>query len=173
MSEGAVKAGRPAKYSISDKQEAFGLYISGMSHRLIAETLNNRYDWGISMRTIQKWSEKMGWPEQLKEVELDLAEEVKRTVVKDMGARMAEVEEVRQEFLGRLREGSAEIRGHEFAKMTEMLNGMGDIQQEKDELVAHINTSIQKALDETDIPRAKKQHFLRTYVAMLRGDLDS
>jgi len=120
------KAGRPSKYSISDKQEAFGLYINGLSHREISEKLNERYDWGISMRTIQKWSEKMGWPEQLKQVELDLAEEVKKTVVRDMGARMAEVEEVRQEFLGRLRLGNAEIRGHEFAKLTDMLNSMSD-----------------------------------------------
>jgi hypothetical protein len=114
----------------------------------------------------------MGWKEQLTEVEHDLAEEVKRTVVKDVGARMAEVEEVRQEFLGRLRQGDAEIRGHEFAKMTEMLNQMGDVQKEKDELVNHINECIQQALNETDISRAKKQHFLRTYIALLRGDLD-
>jgi len=89
-----------------------------------------------------------------------------------VGARMAEIEEVRQEFLGRLRQGDAEIRGHEFAKMTEMLNNMGDVQKEKDELVNHINECIQQALNETDIPRAKKQHFLRTYIALLRGDLD-
>jgi uncharacterized protein YjcR len=157
---------------LADKQEAFGMFLNGTSYRAIADELNKRYDWGLSMRTVQKWSEKMGWKDQLHEVEHDLAEEVKRTVIKDIGARMVEVEEVRQEFLGRLRQGNAEIRGHEFAKMTEMLNQMGDIQQEKDDLVTHINTSIQKALDETDIPRAKKQHFLRTYVALLRGDLN-
>ena len=172
MSEGKP-VGRPSTYSLADKQEAFGMYLNGMSYRAIAEELNKRYDWGLSMRTVQKWASKMGWKEQLTEVEHDLAEEVKRTVVKDMGARMAEIEEVRQEFLGRLRQGNAEIRGHEFAKMTEMLNSMGDVQKEKDELVEHINECIQKALDETDIARAKKQHFLRTYIALLRGDLDS
>ena len=171
MSEG--KVGRPSTYSLADKQEAFGMYLNGTSFRSIADELNKRYDWGISMRTIQKWSQKMGWKEQLNEVEHDLAEEVKRTVVKDVSARMSEVEEVRQEFLVRLRKGNAEIRGHEFAKMTEMLNGMGDIQKEKDDLVEHINDCIQKALEETDIARAKKQHFLRTYVALLRGDLDA
>ena len=170
MSEG--KVGRPNTYSLADKQEAFGMYLNGTSYRLIAEELNKRYDWGINVRTIQKWSQKMGWKEQLNEVEHDLAEEVKRTVVKDVSARMSEVEEVRQEFLVRLRKGNAEIRGHEFAKMTEMLNGMGDLQKEKDDLVEHINDCIQKALEETDLPRAKKQHFLRKYVALLRGDLD-
>tara|TARA_Y100000592_G_scaffold6658_1_gene9505 strand:- start:5064 stop:5585 length:522 start_codon:yes stop_codon:yes gene_type:complete len=170
MSEG--KVGRPSTYSLADKQEAFGMYLNGMTFKAIAEELNKRYDWNLSMRTIQKWAAKMGWKEQLTEVEHDLAEEVKRTVVKDMGARMAEVEEVRQEFLGRLRQGDAEIRGHEFAKMTEMLNSMGDVQKEKDELVNHINECIQQALEQTDIPRAKKQHFLRTYIALLRGDLD-
>jgi uncharacterized protein YjcR len=171
MSKG--KVGRPNTYSLADKQEAFGMFLNGMSYRVIAEELNKRYDWNLSMRTIQKWSAKMGWKEELKSVEHELAEEVKKTVVKDVGARMAEVEEVRQEFLGRLRQGNAEIRGHEFAKMTEMLNQMGDIQKEKDELVAHINDCINKALDETELPRAKKQHFLRTYIALLRGDLDA
>lgn len=170
MSEG--KVGRPNTYSLSDKQEAFGMYLNGMTFKAIAEELNNRYDWNLSMRTVQKWAAKMGWKEELREVEHELAEEVKKTVVKDMGSRMAEVEEVRQEFLGRLRQGNAEIRGHEFAKMTEMLNQMGDIQKEKDDLVAHINECIQNALEQTDIPRVKKQHFLRTYIALLRGDLD-
>jgi len=170
MSEG--KVGRPNTYSLSDKQEAFGMYLNGMTFKAIAEELNNRYDWNLSMRTVQKWAAKMGWKEELREVEHELAEEVKKTVVKDIGSRMAEVEEVRQEFLGRLRQGNAEIRGHEFAKMTEMLNQMGDIQKEKDDLVAHINECIQNALEQTDIPRVKKQHFLRTYIALLRGDLD-
>tara|TARA_R100000329_G_scaffold10319_1_gene11695 strand:- start:385 stop:900 length:516 start_codon:yes stop_codon:yes gene_type:complete len=170
MSEG--KVGRPNTYSLADKQEAFGMYLNGMTFKAIAEELNNRYDWNLSMRTVQKWAAKMGWKEELREVEHELAEEVKKTVVKDIGSRMAEVEEVRQEFLGRLRQGNAEIRGHEFAKMTEMLNQMGDIQKEKDDLVAHINECIQNALEQTDIPRVKKQHFLRTYIALLRGDLD-
>ena len=170
MSEG--KVGRPNTYSLADKQEAFGMYLNGMTFRAIAEELNNRYDWNLSMRTVQKWAAKMGWKEELREVEHELAEEVKKTVVQDIGSRMAEVEEVRQEFLGRLRQGNAEIRGHEFAKMTEMLNQMGDIQKEKDDLVAHINECIQNALEQTDIPRVKKQHFLRTYIALLRGDLD-
>jgi GMP synthase PP-ATPase subunit len=156
---------------LADKQEAFGMYLNGMSFRVIAEELNKRYDWGLSMRTVQKWAAKMGWKEELKSVEYELTEEVKKTIVKDVGSRMAEVEEVRQEFLGRLRQGNAEIRGHEFAKMTEMLNNMGDVQREKDELVEHINDCIQKALEEADLPRAKKQHFLRTYIALLRGDL--
>jgi len=170
MSEG--KVGRPNTYSLADKQEAFGMYLNGMTFRAIAEELNSRYDWNLSMRTIQKWSAKMGWKEELRSVEHELSEEVKRTVVKDVGSRMAEVEEVRQEFLGRLRQGNAEIRGHEFAKMTEMLNNMGDVQKEKDDLVEHINDCIQKALEGTDIARVKKQHFLRTYIALLRGDLD-
>ena len=172
MSAGKGKVGRPSTYSLADKQEAFGMYLNGMSYRVIAEELNKRYDWGLSMRTVQKWSAKMGWKEQLKSVEHDLAEEVRILLVMLKCSSLAEVEEVRQEFLGRLRDGNAEIRGHEFAKMTEMLNQMGDIQREKDELVTHINDSIQKALEETDIPRAKKQHFLRTYIALLRGELD-
>ena len=53
-----------------------------------------------------------------------------------------------------------------------MLNQMGNIQQEKDDLVTRINECIHQALEETELPRAKKQHFLRKYIALLRGDLD-
>ena len=80
MSEGKGKVGRPSTYSLADKQEAFGMYLNGMSYRAIAEELNKRYDWGLSMRTVQKWSAKMGWKEQLTEVEHDLAEEVKHPI---------------------------------------------------------------------------------------------
>ena len=41
MSEG--KVGRPSTYSLADKQEAFGLYLNGMSYRAIADELNKRY----------------------------------------------------------------------------------------------------------------------------------
>ena len=80
---------------------------------------------------------------------------------------------VRQQFLEKISSGEIELRGHEFAKLTEMLNNMGNIQKEKDELVENINNCINKALADTDLPRAKKQHFLRKYIAYLRGDLDS
>jgi len=163
---------RPSPYTDSDKQEAFGMYLKGHSYADIAREMNSRYGYTIHYRTLQDWSLKQGWSEQRKEVEFDLVEQVKKSVLTDMKGRMEEVEMVRQEFLGRLRDGNAEIRGHEFAKMTEMLNSMGDAQKEKDDLVAHINECIQKALEETDLPRAKKQHFLRKYVALLRGDLN-
>ena len=165
-------SGRPSQYTDSDKQEAFGMFLKGFSYSEIARELNGRYGYNIHYRTLQDWSMKQGWGEQRKEVEFDLIDQVKRSAVTDMKGRMEEVEMVRQQFLERIRSGEIELRGHEFAKMTEMLNSMGDVQKEKDELVAHINECIQSALEETDISRAKKQHFLRTYIALLRGDLD-
>tara|TARA_R110002020_G_scaffold161831_1_gene347166 strand:- start:159 stop:656 length:498 start_codon:yes stop_codon:yes gene_type:complete len=163
---------RPSPYTDSDKQEAFGMYLKGHSYADIAREMNSRYGYSIHYRTLQDWSLKQGWSEQRKEVEFDLVEQVKESVVGDMKSRMGEIELVRQEFLDRIRKGETEVRGHEFAKLTEMLNGMGDAQKEKDDLVAHINECINKALDDTDLPRAKKQHFLRKYIALLRGDLE-
>ena len=163
---------RPSPYTDSDKQEAFGMYLKGHSYADIAREMNSRYGHSIHYRTLQDWSLKQGWSEQRKEVEFDLVEQVKESVVGDMKSRMGEIELVRQEFLDRIRKGETVVRGHEFAKLTEMLNGMGDAQKEKDDLVAHINECINKALDDTDLPRAKKQHFLRKYIALLRGDLE-
>ena len=165
-------SGRPSQYTDNDKQEAFGMLLKGFSYSEIAREMNDRYGYNIHYRTLQDWSMKQGWGDQRKEVEFDLIEQVKRSAVTDMKERMQEVEMVRQQFLDRIRAGETELRGHEFAKLTEMLNQMGNIQKEKDELVEHINDCINKALDETELPRAKKQHFLRKYIALLRGDLD-
>ena len=163
---------RPSPYTDTDKQEAFGMYLKGYSYTDIAREMNERYDYGIHYRTLQDWSKNQGWSEHRSEVELDLVEQVKQSVVGDMKERMAEIELVRQEFLERIKAGETEVRGHEFAKLTEMLNQMGNIQQEKDDLVTRINQCIHQALEETELPRAKKQHFLRKYIALLRGDLD-
>ena len=161
-----------SQYTDSDKQEAFGMFLKGHSYSEIAREMNTRYGYGLHYRTLQDWSMKQGWGEQRKEVEFDLIEQVKRSTITDMKGRMEEVEMVRQQFLDKIRAGEMELRGHEFAKLTEMLNQMGNIQKEKDDLVEHINGCINKALEETELPRAKKQHFLRKYVALLRGDLD-
>ena len=166
-------SGRPSQYTESDKQEAFGMYLKGFSYADIAREMNSRYGYTIHYRTLQDWSLKQGWSEQRKEVEFDLIDQVKRSAVTDMKGRMEEVEMVRQQFLERIRSGEIELRGHEFAKLTDMLNNMGNLQKEKDELVENINKCINKALADTDLPRAKKQHFLRKYIAYLRGDLDS
>tara|TARA_R110000824_G_scaffold69993_3_gene180062 strand:- start:294 stop:794 length:501 start_codon:yes stop_codon:yes gene_type:complete len=163
---------RPSPYTDADKQEAFGMYLKGYSYTDIAREMNERYDYGIHYRTLQDWSKRQGWSEHREEVELDLVTQVKQSVVGDMKERMAEIELVRQGFLERIKAGETEVRGHEFAKLTEMLNQMGNIQQEKDDLVTRINECIHQALEETELPRAKKQHFLRKYIALLRGDLD-
>ena len=163
---------RPSPYTDADKQEAFGMYLKGYSYTEIAREMNERYDYGIHYRTLQDWSKRQGWSEHRSEVELDLVEQVKESVVGDMKERMAEIELVRQGFLKRIKAGVTEVRRHEFAKLTEMLNQMGNIQAEKDDLVTRINQCIHQALEETELPRAKKQHFLRKYIALLRGDLD-
>ena len=170
----ALGEDRPRYATLSDKQEALGMYLQGHRYRDIAQELNSRYDFSPSLKkeTIMSWAKRMGWDEMRNDMEHDLATETQEFAKVTVRGRMAEIEEVRQEFLVRLRKGGAEIRGHEFAKLTDMLNSMSDLQSEKDELVEHINVCIQKALEETDITRAKKQHFLRKYVALLRGDLD-
>ena len=99
-----------------------------------------------------------------------MIEHTKNTVVSDMAKNMHELEEVRQEFLKNLREGRADVRGHEFVKMTEMLGKLQDIETEKQDMVTHINKCINEALDEMGFDKRVKQKFLRAYIGKLRGD---
>ena len=166
-----VKKHPSPKYTLADKQEAMELFLKGFSYKNIAEKLDERYGYNIHTRTLQEWSERMGWSELRKDVEYDLVQETKDRVVASFKRQMEEIEEVRQEFLERMRRKTGgSIRGHEFAKLTEMLAKMQGVQEEKEELVTHINECIQRALADINLPRSKKHEFLRRYIALLKGE---
>ena len=159
------------KYTLADKQEAMELFLKGYSYSDIATKLNERYDYTMHQRTIQSWSNRMGWGEMRQEIEHDLVAESKDRVVASLKKQLNEIEEVRQEFLERMRNKSgAQLRAHEFAKLTDMLNKLQGVQEEKEELVAHINECIQRALADLNIPRSKKHEFLRRYISLLKGE---
>ncbi|MAK51478.1 hypothetical protein [Marinobacter sp.] len=162
------KEGR--SYTTEDKQEAMGLYLRGHANTEIARKLNKRYNYNMTAGTVARWAEKGGWDEYRSQVEIDLIEHTKKTVVNDMAKNMHELEEVRQEFLKNLREGRADVRGHEFVKMTEMLGKLQDIETEKQDMVTHINKCINEALDEMEFDKRIKQKFLRAYIGKLRGE---
>ena len=115
-------------YTTEDKQEAMGLYLRGHANAEIARKMNKRYSYKLTGETIKRWADKGGWDEYRSQVEIDLIEHTKNTVVSDMAKNMHELEEVRQEFLKNLRDGRTEIRGHEFVKMTEMLGKLQDVE---------------------------------------------
>ncbi len=157
-------------YTTEDKQEAMGLYLRGHGNTDIARKMNERYNYNMTAKTISRWAAKGGWDEYRNQVEIDLIEHTKKTVVGDMAKNMHELEEVRQEFLKNLRDGRTEIRGHEFVKMTEMLGKLQDVEAEKQDMVTHINKCINEALDEMEFDKRIKQNFLRAYIGKLRGE---
>ena len=157
-------------YTTEDKQEAMGLYLRGHANADIARKMNKRYKYKLTGETVKRWASKGGWDEYRSQVEIDLIEHTKNTVVSDMAKNMHELEEVRQEFLKNLREGHTEIRGHEFVKMTEMLGKLQDIEADKQDMVTHINKCINDTLDTLEYDRRAKQQFLRVYIEKLRGD---
>lgn len=161
------KEGR--SYTTEDRQEAMGLYLRGHANAEIARKMNKRYKYSMTAGTVARWAEKGGWDEYRSQVEIDLIEHTKNTVVNDMAKNMHELEEVRQEFLKNLRDGRAEVRGHEFVKMTEMLGKLQDIESDKQDMVTHINKCINEACDEM-FDKRTKQKFLRMYIEKLRGD---
>ena len=157
-------------YTTEDKQEAMGLYLRGHANADIARKMNKRYSYKLTGETIKRWADKGGWDEYRSQVEIDLIEHTKNTVVSDMAKNMHELEEVRQEFLKNLRDGRTEIRGHEFVKMTEVLSKLQDFERDKEEMIGRINECIQGALKDVGMDKRLSQKFLRAYIARLRGD---
>ena len=157
-------------YTTEDKQEAMGLYLRGHANADIARKMNKRYNYKLTGETVKRWADKGGWDEYRSQVEIDLIEHTKKTVVSDMAKNKNELEEVRQEFLKNLRDGRTEIRGHEFVKMTEMLGKLQDVEADKQDMVTHINKCINDTLDTLEYDRRSKQQFLRVYIEKLRGD---
>ena len=160
------------KYKLKHKEEGLRLYLEGNSFQDVATILQERYKFvpPLNKTTIRSWSDSMGWQELMSDVKHEVREVVKEQVVKNQVSRLEQVEEVRGAFLERMREKSgADIRGHEFAKLTEMAERMSLRENEKQELVEHINECISQALEEVQMDEGLKQRFLLRYIEKLRN----
>jgi DNA-dependent RNA polymerase auxiliary subunit epsilon len=161
-----------AKYKLKHKEEAMKLYLEGNSFTDVAVILQerNKFVPPLSRETVRGWSDAMGWQELMSDVKQEVRQEVKKQVVKDKVSRLEQVEEVRGAFLERMREKQgADIRGHEFAKLTEMAEKMSLRENEKQELVETINDCISQALEEVKMDENVKQQFLLRYIEKLRN----
>ena len=161
-----------AKYKLKHKEEGMKLYLEGNSFNDVATILQerNKFVPPLNKDTVRKWSDAMGWQELMSDVKQEVRQEVKKQVVKDKVSRLEQVEEVRGAFLERMREKSGvDIRGHEFAKLTEMAEKMSLRENEKQELVETINDCISQALEEVKMDENVKQQFLLRYIEKLRN----
>jgi len=160
------------KYKLIHKEEAMQLWLEGNSFRDVAKILQERHKFvpPLTHAAIFKWNEAMGWNELKQDVEHEVREVVKERAVEKSVSRLGQVEEVREEFLERMRDKKgADIRGHEFAKLTEMAERMSLRENEKQELVEHINECISQALEEVQMDEGLKQRFLLRYIEKLRN----
>ena len=160
------------KYKLKHKEEGLKLYLEGNSFRDVATIMQERHKFvpPLDKNVIRRWSDAMGWQELMQDVKHEVREVVKGQVVKDRVSRLEQVEEVRGAFLERMREKSGvDIRGHEFAKLTEMAEKMSLRENEKQELVETINECISQALEEVKMDENVKQQFLLRYIEKLRN----
>ena len=162
------------QYGMAVKNAAMELYLQGIDLRQIAEELILRFDEveKIDKNTISSWAKKNGWDEIKGEVQYEIIQETKHRVKDYIGKQLGEIEEVRQEYLDRMRskEGT-DIRGHEFAKLTEMQSKLQALNADREGVVEHISKCIEYALDESEMPMNVRQKFLMAYVSRLEEGL--
>ena len=162
------------QYGMAVKNAAMELYLQGIDLRQIAEELILRFDEveKIDKNTISSWAKKNGWDEIKGEVQYEIIQETKHRVKDYIGKQLGEIEEVRQEYLDRMRtkEGT-DIRGHEFAKLTEMQSKLQALNADREGVVEHISKCIEYALDESELPMNVRQKFLMAYVSRLEEGL--
>jgi len=161
-----------AKYKLKHKEEGLKLYLEGNSFSDVATILQerNKFVPPLNKSTVRAWSDAMGWQDLMSDVKHEVREVVKEQAVKNQVSRLEQVEEVRGAFLDRMREKSGvDIRGHEFAKLTEMAEKMSLRENEKQELVETINDCISQALEEVKMDENVKQQFLLRYIEKLRN----
>ena len=158
------------QYGMAVKNAAMELYLQGIDLRQIAEELILRFDEveKIDKNTISSWAKKNGWDEIKGEVQYEIIQETKHRVKDYIGKQLGEIEEVRQEYLDRMRtkEGT-DIRGHAFAKLTEMQSKLQALNADREGVVEHISKCIEYALDESEMPMKVRQKFLMAYVSRL------
>ena len=149
------------KYTLAERQSAFRLYLKGMNTRDVAKEMNKggSFEPPMAHTTVDRWIKKYGWDEERSDLEHEF--------MKNM---IGEVEEVRQEFLDRMRNKSgADIRGHEFATLTKMQEQWAENEKEKEHLIDHVTECIKTALDDTIQDNTLRQNFLLRYIKLLRG----
>ena len=162
------------QYGLAVKSAAMELYLQGTDMRQIAEELASRFEEvkKIDQSTISGWARKNGWDEIKGEVQYEIMQETKHRVKDYIGKQLGEIEEVRQEYLDRMRtKEGADIRGHEFAKLTEMQSKLQALNADRDSVVEHISKCIEYALDESEMPMQYRQKFLMAYVSRLEEGL--
>jgi len=161
-----------SKYKLKHKEEGLKLYLEGNSFSDVATILQerNKFVPPLNKSTVRAWSDSMGWQDLMQDVKHEVQEVVKEQAVKNRVSRLEQVEEVRGAFLERMREKQGvDIRGHEFAKLTEMAEKMSLRENEKQELVETINECISQALEEVKMDENVKQQFLLRYIEKLRN----
>ena len=155
------------KYTLGERQGAFSLYLKGMNTRDVAREMNKQHSFDPPMAhtTVDRWIKKYGWDEERSTLEHEVMAETMADAKLDMKNMIGEVEEVRQEFLDRMRNKSgADIRGHEFATLTKMQEQWVENEKEKEELINHVTECIKKALDDTIEDNMLRQNFLLRYI---------
>ena len=160
------------KYTLGERQGAFRLYLKGMNTRDVAKEMNKQgsFDPPMAHTTVDRWVKKYGWNEERSDLEHEVMTETLADAKLDMKNMIGEVEEVRQEFLDRMRSKSgADIRGHEFATLTKMQEQWVENEKEKEGLIDHVTECIKKALDDTIEDNTLRQNFLLRYIKLLRG----
>tara|TARA_R100000808_G_scaffold2414_1_gene9653 strand:+ start:12638 stop:13219 length:582 start_codon:yes stop_codon:yes gene_type:complete len=168
------KPKKKGQYSLAVKNAAMELYLQGTDMRQIAEELALRFDEvsKIDQSTVSGWARKHGWDEIRGEVQYEIVQETKHRVKDYIGKQLGEIEEVRQEYLDRMRtKEGADIRGHEFAKLTEMQSKLQALNADRESVVEHISKCIEYALDESEMPMPFRQKFLMAYVSRLEEGL--
>ena len=168
------KPKKKGQYSLAVKNAAMELYLQGTDMRQIAEELALRFDEvsKIDQSTVSGWARKHGWDEMRGEVQYEIVQETKHRVKDYIGKQLGEIEEVRQEYLDRMRtKEGADIRGHEFAKLTEMQSKLQALNANRESVVEHISKCIEYALDESEMPMPFRQKFLMAYVSRLEDGL--
>ena len=161
------------KYTLADRQAAFRLYLKGFNTRDVAKELNKEgsFDPPMAHTTVDRWAKKYGWDEERSTLEHEVMTETMADAKLDMKNMIGEVEEVRQEFLDRMRnKHGAAIRAHEFATLTKMQEQWVENEKEKEELINHVTECIKKALDDTIEDNMLRQNFLLRYIKLLRGE---
>jgi len=162
------------QYGMAIRNAAMELYLQGIDLRQITEELALRFDEvkKIDKNTISNWAKKNGWDEIKGEVQYEIVQETKHRVKDYIGKQLGEIEEVRQEYLDRMREkAGTDIRGHEFAKLTEMQSKLQALNADREGVVEHISKCIEYALDESEMPMKIRQKFLMAYVSRLEEGL--
>ena len=156
------------KYTVQDKEEAFGLYSQAYSYGDIAKEMNKRYEgYKLVKSTIHSWSKGGEWDERKEKVLKEVRNITERKATTSITRAIKLGTKLQELFSTQLNDGMDIRPGEAYAWTMKMIELEGAVDA-RNVLIDEVAELVSDAMDKAGIEKQKQAAFAQHYTEMIR-----